>query len=136
MAGYSTTGTAGSLRGRTCSRRMPRLTQAPRAFSASGETVQLEMISRTSLAVRSEFAKVGNRAQDSASAACSTGLEYSEVFHQTKFMIFGSSHVAWRVRQMFTESMTSMVMTTVPAQSTDFSGTTSNPCLLYTSDAA
>src|SRR5665648_954973 len=104
---------------------MPRFTHAILALSVRAWIVHCETISRTSLAVRWEFAKVGKRAQDSASAARSTWWVYWEVLHHTKFMSFGSSQLALSVRHVLIEEITSMLMTTVSAPSTNSSGTTS-----------
>src|SRR5665811_2641493 len=87
---------------------MPRLTHAIRAFAASGCTAHADTISRTSLAVRAEFANVGNSAHDRASAARCTWWVNCEVFHQTKFINRGSSQFALRVCQTPRESRTSM----------------------------
>src|SRR5450756_1640088 len=103
---------------------MPWLTHAIWDFSASGWIVHAEPISCSSLAVRSEFAKVGNRAHDNASAARWNGWVYCEVFHHTKFIKDGSSQLVLRVCHVLSESMTFMLMTTVVAPSTNSSGIT------------
>ena len=86
-----------------------------------------ETISRISLAVRSELANVGNSPHDRPSAERCTRWSYFAVLNHTKFISFGSSQFSLSVCQTPTESMTSMLITTVSEPSTNSSGMTSNP---------